>query len=314
MAEQPVKDATPMKLVAKFAEHYFLEPDKLLVTLKATAFKQGEKDPVVSNEQMAALLIVADQYKLNPFTREIFAFPDSRRGIVPVVSVDGWARIINEAPTLNGIEFAFDSDDGPVKWCECTIYRKDRDHPTVIREFFSECKRDTSPWGSHPRRMLRHKALIQCARIAFGFAGIYDEDEAARIVESSNGQTIEGTATTLHETKTGAVKEALKQVVGYGDDDKPKPAAAAAPEPVSSAPGPATTGVKPEGITAEEAAIADVMKLVVKAKKTTDAETKKALLEEADDLVRSIKGSDKPYLLGQIAGARQSQDNKKPGQ
>jgi hypothetical protein len=26
-------------------------------------------------------------------------------------------------------------------------------------------------------RMLRHKAIIQCARIAFGFSGITDEDE-----------------------------------------------------------------------------------------------------------------------------------------
>jgi hypothetical protein len=32
-------------------------------------------------------------------------------------------------------------------------------------------------------RMLRHKALIQCARYAFGFAGIYDEDEGAKIAE-----------------------------------------------------------------------------------------------------------------------------------
>ena len=32
-----------------------------------------------------------------------------------------------------------------------------------------------------PRRMLRHKALIQGARIAFGFSGIYDEDEARDI-------------------------------------------------------------------------------------------------------------------------------------
>jgi hypothetical protein len=48
----------------------------------------------------------------------------------------------------------------------------------------SEVNRGTQPWKSHPRRMLRHKALIQCARIAFGFAGIYDEDEAERIVEA----------------------------------------------------------------------------------------------------------------------------------
>ena len=29
--------------------------------------------------------------------------------------------------------------------------------------------------------MLRHKAMIQAARLAFGFGGIYDEDEAQRI-------------------------------------------------------------------------------------------------------------------------------------
>ena len=31
--------------------------------------------------------------------------------------------------------------------------------------------------------MLRHKAMIQCARLAFGFVGIYDQDEAERITE-----------------------------------------------------------------------------------------------------------------------------------
>ena len=40
------------------------------------------------------------------------------------------------------------------------------------------------PWKRWPRRMLRHKAYIQGARIAFGFSGIYDEDEAQRIVEA----------------------------------------------------------------------------------------------------------------------------------
>ena len=58
-----------------------------------------------------------------------------------------------------------------------------------------ECRREpfktregreiTGPWQSHPKRMLRHKAMIQCARLAFGFAGIYDKDEAERIVENT---------------------------------------------------------------------------------------------------------------------------------
>jgi len=40
-----------------------------------------------------------------------------------------------------------------------------------------------TPWDTHPKRMHRHKTLIQAARIAFGFSGIYDEDEAERILE-----------------------------------------------------------------------------------------------------------------------------------
>ena len=66
------------------------------------------------------------------------------------------------------------------------IYRIDRSKPVVVREYLDEVMRSTSyvtPWDTHPKRMHRHKAEIQCARIAFGFAGIYDEDEAERIIE-----------------------------------------------------------------------------------------------------------------------------------
>jgi hypothetical protein len=99
---------------------------------------------------------------------------------VPVVGVDGWSRIINEHPQCDGIEFK-DAEDG--SWCECTIHRKDRAHPTRCTEYMSECRRKTAPWDSHPARMLRHKTIIQCARMAFGFA-LKDPDEAERIMEA----------------------------------------------------------------------------------------------------------------------------------
>ncbi len=147
----------------------------LIETLKSTAFKSNTQ---VTDEQMTALLIVANQYGLNPFTREIFAFPD-KGAIVPVVGVDGWSRIMNTHPQFDGMDFTSD-----VESCTCIIYRKDRTHPTSATEYMDECKRDNSPaWKSHPRRMLRHKAMIQAARLAFGFTGIYDQDEAERIVE-----------------------------------------------------------------------------------------------------------------------------------
>jgi len=66
------------------------ESEELITVLKATAFKGS-----VSDAQMSALLIVAQQYGLNPWTKEIYAFPDQNNGIVPVVGVDrGWRRII----------------------------------------------------------------------------------------------------------------------------------------------------------------------------------------------------------------------------
>ena len=149
----------------------------LIETPKATAFK-GQ----VNDAQMTALLVIANQYGLNPWTKEIYAFPD-KGAIVPVVGVDGWARSINSHPQFDGMEFEQNDEQ-----CTCIMYRKDRARPVKVTEYMVECKRaNVGPWQSHPRRMLRHKAMIQCARLAFGFGGIYDHDEAERITERDMG-------------------------------------------------------------------------------------------------------------------------------
>jgi phage recombination protein Bet len=180
----------------------------LTETLKATAFK-GQ----VSDAQMTALLIVANQYGLNPWTKEIYAFPDKNNGIVPVVGVDGWSRIINGNAQFDGMEFIQDDDS-----CTCKIYRKDRSHAVSVTEYMSECKRpNVGPWQSHPKRMLRHKAMIQCARLAFGFGGIYDQDEAERIVE----RDITGEVQTI---KKPEVKKVMEEAAfkAYADKHKQK--------------------------------------------------------------------------------------------
>ena len=189
------------RLIKKFAERYSFDEGALIDTLKATAFKIN--DGVVTDAQMTALLIVADQYQLNPFTKEIYAFPDKKNGIVPVVGIDGWSRIINGHSAFDGM--TFHSSEVIVtppggkpcpEWMDCALYRKDRSHPIVIREYLDEVYREpfqgnrdgrsyavNGPWQSHTKRLLRHKATIQAARMAFGFVGIYDQDEAERILE-----------------------------------------------------------------------------------------------------------------------------------
>jgi len=218
---------SPPSLIAKFAGRFGVEPGKLLTTLKQTAFKQPADKQTgqiveVSNEEMMSLLIVADQYGLNPFTKEIYAFRDRKRGgIVPIVGIDGWSRIVNEHPQFNGVTFAFGDKDGKPIYVECTMARKDREQSTTVREYLNENKRDTDAWAGMPSRMLRHRAFIQCARLTFGFVGIHDEDEARGIIEGTIipensavddlNSEITGTATRVEEGAQG--KEAASKKV-----------------------------------------------------------------------------------------------------
>ncbi len=168
---------TPRRSVLiTLATKYNMEPAAFEQTLRATVVPKD-----TTREQFAAFLLVANEYGLNPLTKEIYAFPARGGGIVPIVSVDGWLNIINSHPQCNGIEFDDHVESSKVSAITARIWRKDRDKPTVVTEYLAECNRDTDTWKKYPRRMLRHKALIQCARYAFGFAGIVDPDEAERI-------------------------------------------------------------------------------------------------------------------------------------
>lgn len=202
-------------LASKFAARFDVDESEVKNILKSTAFKV--KDGNVTDEQMSALMIISNEYGLNPFVREIYAYPD-KGGIVPVVGVDGWTRIMNEHPQFDGIEFKYSEAMVTHKgkncheWIECIITRKDRNKPIIAREYFDEVVRSPNfqtPWDSHPKRMHRHKVLIQAARIAFGFSGIYDEDEAERIIEKD--VTAEGS----HETAPTPKAEPLY----YTDDE-----------------------------------------------------------------------------------------------
>jgi phage recombination protein Bet len=216
-------------LITRTANRFGVDAGKLLETLKATAFKQRDGG-APTNEQLFALLVVAEQYNLNPFTREIYAFPDRNLGIVPVVGVDGWLRILNEQPHYNGIKFIYAEEvvqppgskvESPL-WIECIIYHKDRTHPTEIREYLNEVYRAPvtrpngqvieGPWQTHTKRQLRHKALIQAIRVAFGFGGLYDAEDAERVCERSRGEESSITTTPALEIDHKTVDPILQKL------------------------------------------------------------------------------------------------------
>jgi phage recombination protein Bet len=168
------------------AAQYGVEPTKFLQTMKATVMpkRQGGEAVPVSDEDLMAFCMVAHEYGLNPFLKEIHAFPNKSGGITPMVGVDGWAKLMNRRPEFDGIQFEANDENGKPHSVTAHIYIKGRSRPVSVTEYYSECQRGTEPWRQMPRRMLRHKALIQAVRVAFGFAGIHDEDEAVDIAET----------------------------------------------------------------------------------------------------------------------------------
>lgn len=292
---------TRVSLVQKFANRFSIDPAKLLPILKATAFKVKEGE--VSDEQMAALLVVADQYGLNPFTKEIFAFPDKQNGIVPVVGVDGWSRIINDHAQADGLEFRYaeeilnlpDAQPCPA-WCEVVIFRKDRGHPIVVREYLEECyrplgaysdgkKHKPGPWQTHTRRFLRHKTLIQGGRIAFGFGGIYDEDEAARVIEAQDVRVEISSSAPLRGAAALRAAAEASETAPSGSGATQEAQAPEAPPPAVAPVG--EPEAAPAAPSAEEANLADCIAFLDTC--STEAE----LSAFADDAPAAVRADDR---------------------
>jgi len=122
------------------------------------------------------LFWLADRLGLDPLERDLIAleqrepFPAS---VAFMITLDGWVKLLHRHPRFRGLSF----EEGPVDehglplWQSCTLYWEGFECPWVVREWACEHRSLHESWLNHPRRMLRHKALTQCARLALGVGG-----------------------------------------------------------------------------------------------------------------------------------------------
>lgn len=165
------------------AERWGIDSTELVPVTKATIFKAEAAQ--VSDHELIAFLMVCSRYDLNPFLKQIHAFKDRRGAIVPIVGVDGWVDLVNREKRYRGVQFKVHEDEqtGKLLAYTCYLHVEGLVVPVEVTERLTECYRNTEPWNKMPHRMLRHKSLIQAGRYAFGYSGIYDEDEGRDIVE-----------------------------------------------------------------------------------------------------------------------------------
>jgi len=118
------------------------------------------------------LLRLATKYQLDPLSDEIALLQGQDQTYQPFITIDGWSKLINNHPQYAGMSLRDSTEliDTIPTWMECTIYRNDRILPIVIKEYFEEVKTDHPSWQQMPRRMLRHRVIQQCARLALGIS------------------------------------------------------------------------------------------------------------------------------------------------
>ena len=221
--------------LALLSERLNVPAEQLKKTLMATAFATCRND-----DEFLSAVIVANEYRLNPFTKEIYAFPSKQGGVIPIVSTDGWNKLMTTHPDYKSHEYTFSDEMETIEgakpcpvWCEVIIHKQDGSK-IAVREYLDEVYRPVfvkdgralpGPWQTHTKRMLRHKTKIQAAREAFGFGGIYDEDEGKRIIE----------AEAVHVSDP---LPAPKSISGNGakSEDRPAEQEQAAPQTVKALP------------------------------------------------------------------------------
>jgi len=122
----------------------------------------------VPAKTILTLLRMMQNLHLDPLLEEIglAQYEDGQWHVF--ITIEGCAKLLNQHPQFNGLLFnqANTLIDGVPEWIECSIYRKDREVPITVREYYIEVKVETAIWQKMPRRILRHRALQQCVRLA----------------------------------------------------------------------------------------------------------------------------------------------------
>jgi len=168
------KTKTPVNLTLPIDQLNHLIKKEIGKTAKALDLEEAELQAWIDLQVMApkqtmlALLRIAKENHLDPLKEEVSLALYDDCHWQAYITVEGYSKLLNNHPAFDGITFAQSEEtvNGIPIWMECTIYRKDRSHPFIVREYFEEVKGEQTIWQKMPRRMLRHRVMQQCARLA----------------------------------------------------------------------------------------------------------------------------------------------------
>ncbi len=194
---QPESDSTLNALVSEAANALEIAIEEVRHWIHEAALPEAV---------LKIILVTAKRYQLNPILGQIDWEANLDGSYEVYIPIDGWISLIHRQSSFKGLTFdqSPETEHGIPIWMECTIYRSDLNHPITVREYYAELKTNHPSWQQMPRRMLRHKTLQQCARLAFGISENVQAGQSLKPIHPI-------TSDFSHEIKTDSRKVFLKE-------------------------------------------------------------------------------------------------------
>jgi hypothetical protein len=162
-----------------------MDPRGMVNTIKAMCFKCDPSK--VTNEQLAAYCVVANDLGINPLiTGMLYAYPTTGGGIVPMVGPDAVFKMLGAHPDYEGLTTEEHEDTaGNVVAVTAYLHRKGK-LPAIYKARLSEWFMPSNPnWKARPVHMLRLRAIKHAAReIIHGIPMDREELEMIKAVET----------------------------------------------------------------------------------------------------------------------------------
>jgi len=122
------------------------------------------------------LIQLAKTYRLDPFSRQIWAVKYGNNPAQIFCGRDGYLAIAHRSGQFDGMESGTRKDgDELVGWSK--VYRRDMSHPFEVEVYASEYSTGKNLWRDKPRTMIQKVAEAQCLRRAFSISGLYSPEE-----------------------------------------------------------------------------------------------------------------------------------------
>lgn len=216
VSNQPSGQLSETRLAQELGEMFAMPANSIVKLVRDQIIQVPRDGHPATPAELAFVMSVMRQYRLNPFIKQIHAWRDWQGRLAVMVGYDGWVQYAREQATYRGVSYEFGpvvpSPDGKGKncweWIRATVHDQARGDlvqvPVYLEEWYVKQRKDKpEPWQNQTKHRLHLKAFTSAIREVYGLGGVSDEvdrdvlNEAAHQAEYRMAEKVETMAAAM---------------------------------------------------------------------------------------------------------------------